>query len=196
MKVPKFLYGTYPEVKKNCRAVVKLLFKKYSWDNFTFQDLSQGECIDTNSIKGMIYLDAPSPRWRDAQFIYPGLFSEEMMKYRDKLHRENPNEGSVECLFDICLLEPWSMLLLLSLNTYQWIIFDKKKYFSVLCDFWHIFDSVGEKFGPARKEPTTLWKTQNLSHRILFSLGVSREELMSDLPGGHIRNLLEAHHLI
>jgi len=76
------------------------------------------------------------------------------------------------------------------------MITDYKQFALKLSEFWDILNSVGEKYGPALKEPTTLWKAPNKLHQILFSAGITKNEIDNVLPGNHIKNLLLAHNLL
>jgi len=196
MLVPRFLYGTYSEVKKNCRVKIKDLFENHSWNNFTFEVFNNEQMIDAKTIDGMIYLDSPSPSYKDKKFIYPGIFAEEIIDYRERQRKGDINSFPISVYFKNCLAKPWTMLFLLYYNTADFYIDDKKEFISKVNDYWDDLNSIGKKYGPALREPDTLWKTPNVLHKVLSSMGIQTADLRKDLQGNHIKYLLQAHNLL
>jgi hypothetical protein len=187
MLIPSFLYGLTRDVKRNCRKIVTKLKKGVTWD-----DATEGPCIETSEKPGLLVLDGPSPLLGGENHFHlyilhrvafevslDGMFTEEIMDH----------------YFHQSILQPWSISGILGGNNAIWFVGKNqngkiKSFIEAIITFWPILAAEGSRYTIGSNTPQELRLLPTNIQYALANYGVSTEVLGEPLPEEGIGKLV------
>lgn len=146
------------------------------------------ELIAVRDAPGLILLNGPSPLLGDDHVHAYAPFWE-LGKAIDGGRIAFPVASRA---FDDAIIEPWSLLGLLSQACYRWL--DEPvhagQFFAAMIDRWSELDAVGPRYTMGARTGAQLWELPHLLKHVLARRGVAQAELVKPLPCGGLVGLV------
>jgi hypothetical protein len=181
MLMPRFLLGTFSEVRRHTRAYFRSLDRAESMDL---------ELVDTRSTDGLIVIDDQERfRAEEPHFQMHALFeAADSARYRS-LHQS---------IFDAVLAHPWGPLTLLGsmvglLRVHH--VITEASWMAALSNmmkWWNLYEAEGPRFAIGMRTGD-LWTIGGSLKGLLREKGIPQSELGAPLPEGGLTALLARH---
>ena len=176
MKLPKLFYGLYRDVKKRTSKMVTQIRRGNNW-----LALIEAEgFLDTETTPGLVVMEGPSSMLGGEPHFQAWLM------WWQLLEKESMHSDLCERVFWQSLTRPWSTLGLVGLPNHCWFYARRRfrPFLAAVCEYWELFDAVGQRYTTGSRAPKELWKTPNSIHYVLANLGLDVDEVMNLPPGG------------
>lgn len=187
MKIPAFLYGSYPKVKSACRRKAKELKR-----GAAFADLPANQWLDTMTTPGDIAVDNISRSIpRQPEHFYCFALAIAIRDEREGTPLEQLLDNIMLPFYEAALLEPW--LFLGALGQHSTFFLDWRPewqgpFVRAAVEFWPLFSAEGARY-TLGVSPEELWDLPTNISFALARLGIPQEKFEAPLPPGGLITL-------
>jgi hypothetical protein len=203
MKVPSCFYGTKSETRKECKKILRKMYKGMSLNDA----VAEYELLDTKEVCDGLFVLQNSPAFLNSynNVIYKHFFFGWLV-YEIELNPPSDKETYREVMdriFYQLIEHDWSILGLSHKNSILWYAatwrYDGRHrwqpYLRKLCEYWDIFSGEGERYSIGL-EPATLWEENIQVKAILEFLGVSRRKIKNLHEPVDLKGFCDKHNLL